>query len=118
MERHNQVVDDGISEPQLIGDIIAEDFYHILIVHTILGSCQAQQEFWFKIVDNLAITIRHSMMTLIDNDIIKFFLVKEFERTAHGDIGRKQEILTRLLSLCIIQSASLSATKYLLEGFQ
>ena len=88
MERHDQVVDDCISEPQLIGDIIAEDFYHILIVH----------------------------MTLIDNDIIKFFLGKEFERTAHGDIGRKQEILTRLLCLCIIQSTSLCATKYLLEG--
>ena len=79
MEWHNQIIDDGITKSQLVWDIIAENLYYILIIHTVLGSCQTQQELWLKIVDDFPITVRNSMMTLIDDDIIEFLLIKEFE---------------------------------------
>ena len=58
------------------------------------------------------------MVTLIDDDIIEFLLIKEFERTAHRNIGREQEILTCFLCLRIIQTAGFRATKDLLECLQ
>ena len=58
------------------------------------------------------------MVTLIDDDIIEFLLIKEFERTAHRNIGREQEILTCFLCLCIIQAAGFRATKDLLKCLQ
>ena len=118
VERHNQIIDDGITKPQLVWDIIAENLYHILIIHSVLGSCQAQQELRLKIVDDFPITVCYSMVTLIDDDIIEFLLIKEFERTAHRNIGREQEILTCFLCLRIIQTAGFRATKDLLECLQ
>lgn len=76
MEWYYQIIDDGITKSQLVWDIIAENLYYILIIHTVLGSCQTQQELWFKIVDDFPITVCHGMMALIDDDIIEFLLIK------------------------------------------
>ena len=118
MEWHNQIIDDGITKSQLVWDIIAKNLYYILIIHTVLGSCQTQQELWLKIVDDFPITVCHSVMTLIDDDIIEFLLIKEFERATHRYIGRKQKIFFCFLCFRIIQAASFRATKYLLECLQ
>ena len=76
MEWHNQVIDDGITKSQFVRDIITKNLYNILVIHTVLCSSQAQQELWFKIVDDFPITVCHGMMALIDDDIIEFLLIK------------------------------------------
>ena len=53
--------------------------YHILIIHSVFCGSKTEKEFWFKIVYNLTIGISNSMVAFINNYIVEFFFIKQFQ---------------------------------------
>ena len=117
-ERHNQIIDDGVPQTEFIGDILIEQFEHVLVVHTFRSCGQTKQEFRFKISDDLFVSLCGSMVAFVDDNVIEFVPCKQFQRSAHRQIGGEHEIRVHFLTFTAENTVCNIAAEHIREGFQ
>lgn len=115
-EGHDQPVDDGLSEPQLVRHVLIEEAEDVFPVHALGRGGNAQQKLGLKIADDPAVGLRRRVMALVDDDIIPRMRVERFQGVSHDDVGGKDEIGVLFFVLPIENAVGLIAAEDAGEG--
>ena len=79
LERNNQSVDYRITKSQFIRNILVKQTEDIILIHSFRGRSYSKEEFRFEVLQYLLISLRCSMMTLIDDYVVKGVWFKQFK---------------------------------------